>query len=285
MFATGAGIQRERVSEDIYVFTSELYVQVTAGAVITPEGAILIDTLPFPSETRQIKHFVEEEMNTPVRYVINTHYHADHTYGNWLFPRAKVVGHQLCRELQLTRGARELERVKQESHDLRDVVLVPPELVFETGVLNLHLGKRTLSLRHSPGHSPDGITVLVHDERVLFAGDTLMPVPFIVDGDVTEFIRSLKDIPEMGLENIVQGHGEIVLRGEIDDAVKSDIAYLEKIQERVKGLVAKGAPMKALDEITLESVGKSRLPLGGVVMQLHRSNLEKLYRDCKSGLI
>ena len=89
-------MQRERVADDIYVFTSELYAQVTAGAVITSDGAILIDTLVFPEEARAIRHFLENRLGCPVRYVINTHYHADHTYGTCFFPEAQVAAHALC---------------------------------------------------------------------------------------------------------------------------------------------------------------------------------------------
>ena len=60
-------MQRERVADDIYVFTSEVYAQVTAGAVITSEGAIFIDTLVFPEETRNIRNFIEGRLGCPVR--------------------------------------------------------------------------------------------------------------------------------------------------------------------------------------------------------------------------
>ena len=74
-------MQRERVTEHIYIFTSDLYVQVTAGVVVTSAGAIIIDTLLYPEETLLMKRFVEERLGLSVRYVINTHHHADHVAG------------------------------------------------------------------------------------------------------------------------------------------------------------------------------------------------------------
>jgi len=77
---------RERVAEDVYVFTSQLYAQVNAGAIVGQDWSILIDTLAYPEETREIRDFLEERLAKPVRYIINTHYHSDHTLGNCWFP-------------------------------------------------------------------------------------------------------------------------------------------------------------------------------------------------------
>src|SRR5258708_13318058 len=97
-------MQRERVVDDIYVFTSEVYAQVTAGVIVSSDGAILIDSLVFPEETKAIKNFVEQRLGCAVKYVINTHYHADHTYGTCFFPNAIVVAHTRCYDLLNTRG-------------------------------------------------------------------------------------------------------------------------------------------------------------------------------------
>src|SRR3990172_2216476 len=102
-------MQRERVTEDIYVFTSDLYAQVTAGVVLTTAGAVVIDTLVYPEETLAIKRFVEERLGMTVKYVINTHFHADHTTGTCFFPGAEVVAHALCRALLDQRGRDSLE--------------------------------------------------------------------------------------------------------------------------------------------------------------------------------
>jgi len=273
---------RERVSDDIYVFTSEIYAQVTAGAVIYPEGAVLIDTLAFPMETLEIKNFLENRLMTRVRYVINTHYHADHTNGTCFFLDAQVIGHQLCRERLDTVGRQGLAKAKDQTAELAQLEIVLPQILMTDSPLYLHLGKKTLQLFHTPGHSPDSLSVLLKEDRILFAGDLMMPLPHIVDGDLDQMIHSLQAIPALGLESVVQGHGEVVLRGEIDDAVRSNLKYLEAIRKKVEQAIRRGRPRQAMREIDIESCGKSRIPLNGVVTQLHTANLLALY-DRMSG--
>lgn len=272
-------MQRERVADDIYVFTSELYAQVTAGAVVTAEGAILIDTLVFPEEARAIKNFLENRLSCPVRYVINTHYHADHTYGTGFFENAQVVAHARCFDLLDTRGREGLVTAQHSSYELRDVNIVLPHMVFESGTMSVHLGNKTVELRHSPGHSPDSIVVLVKEDRVLFAADTLMPVPYFVDGSYDDFVHSLESLKGGGYENVVQGHGEVVLRGEVDDIIQDNLDYLAIIRGHVEHVINNGLSPELLDDITIESCGKSRIPLNGLVQDLHNANLHALYRS------
>jgi cyclase len=274
---------RERVSEDIYVFTSELYAQVTAGAMISSEGAVLIDTLAFPSETLEIKAFLEGRLGTRVRYVINTHYHADHTNGNCFFPGAEVVAHELCRARMDTVGRQGLARAKEQSPEMAQVELILPEILVTSGAVTFHLGKKTLQIFHTPGPSPDSISVLLKEDRILFAGDMMMPLPYIADGSLDDMVASLQSIPALGLENVVQGHGEVVLRGEIDEAVRSNLKYLEAARKKVEQVVKRRKPRGAVRDITIESCGKSRIPLNGLVTQLHTANLLALYDRMTAG--
>lgn len=262
-------MQRERVADDIYVFTSDLYAQVTASVIITSAGAVVIDTLVYPEETRQIKRFVENRLGTPVVYVINTHYHADHTTGTCFFEGARVVSHALCRRLLDKRGRESLEKSKAASDDLRDVRLVLPEMVFDSGMLTLHVGDKTLQLRHSPGHSPDSIVCCVLEDRVLLAADTMMPLPYFVDGSYDDFVNSLKSLQTGYYENIVQGHGEVILRGEIDEKIQSDLDYLTRLRDAVDRALATGS---SVEDIEIETCGKSRILLNGTAQQLHRQN-------------
>ena len=269
-------MQRERVAEDIYVFTSDLYAQVTAGVVQTTEGVVLIDTLVFPEETLAIKRFVENRLKSTVRYVVNTHFHADHTTGTSFFPEAAVVSHELCRSLLEQRGRESIERLKAAGGEMRDVHLVLPQIVFSKGTFSLHLGDKEFELWSTPGHSPDSIVCLIKDERILFAADTLMAIPYFVDGSYDDFLASLEGLRNGNFENVIQGHGEVILRGEIEEKIESDIAYLRALKAHVDAALASKNPEAALAAIDLERCGKSRILLNGTAEQLHRQNVAAL---------
>jgi glyoxylase-like metal-dependent hydrolase (beta-lactamase superfamily II) len=272
-------MHRERVSENVFWFQSEIYAQVTAGVVVGPQWAVVIDTLALPEETLGMREFIEHELGVQVRYVINTHYHADHTWGNCFFPGATVIGHAKCRELLIQYGIPSLEAARKQNPNLKQVKIVLPHITFDSGELTMRVGKKNLVFSQSFGHSEDGISVLVEEDRVLFAGDAFMSLPYIVDGDVDEMLASIKRIGRLGLENIIQGHGDIILRGEIDAAVKENTNYLNNIKKAVKSAGKRKDVDEYLDSITIESCGKSRVHLGGLAETLHRRNLRALYRQ------
>lgn len=272
-------VQRERVADNVYSFQSEVYAQVTAGAVIGPSWAVVIDTLALPEETLEIRDFIEHDLQVPVRYVIDTHYHADHSWGNCLFPGAMIIAHSLCRQLLDQRGRASLENARKQSNAYRQIKIVLPQLTFSEGTLGLRVGKKTITLMPLPGHSPDNIGVLIEEDRVLFAGDVFMPLPYIVDGDIDDMITSLKKIAKMGLENVVQGHGDIVLRGEVEGSVKENLNYLANLRKAVRKASRRKYPMDVLEEVDVESCGKSRVLIGGLAETLHRRNLRALYEQ------
>jgi len=117
---------------------------------------------------------------------------------------------------------------------------------------------------------------------VLFAGDAFMPLPYIVSGDAEELAATIRRIGKMSLENIIQGHGDIILRGEIDEAVKSNLAYLAALKKAVKAAARKRYPEEALELIDLVSCGKSRVLLGGLAPELHRRNVNFLFKQVAS---
>ena len=273
-------MRRERVSDDIYVFTSDLYAQVTASAVVTREGIVVIDTLPFSVETQEMINYLKALGQSPIKYLVNTHWHGDHTNGNYLFDdTVELVCHRKCQQAMEEFGYKALEESRESTPLLDHVELRIPEVVFEDGELVLHVGNKSIELTLTPGHTLDSTVAYVREDKVLLAADTVMPVPYFVWGDRHEFKKSLELLKHYSLESIVQGHGEVLLRGEIPVALESSIDYLDALEKKVAEIVEKRKGKRALDKLTIDSCGKSRIPLNGLVQDLHRANAHMLYEE------
>ena len=271
-------IHRERVADDVYTFQSDVYAQVNAGAVIGQDWAVVIDTLAFPEETLAIREFIEDELQRKVRYVINTHYHADHSWGNCFFPGAYVLSHALCRDYLEKIGATSLEAAIEMDSVFQKTQIVLPHLTLDEGVLELIVGDKTLRFIELPGHSKDGIGVYIVEDEVLFAGDVWMPIPHIVDGDSQVMRESLRKIESLTIENVVQGHGEVILRGEVISSINDRIDYLDNIEKIVQDAALDEFPGEFLKEKDIEICGKSRILLGGAAEEIHQQNLRHLFQ-------
>ncbi len=270
-------VLRERISEHTYVFRSNMYAKVNAGLISTPEGCILIDTLPYPEETMEIASFVRRRLRSQVKYIILTHSHADHVYGAYLFPEADVIGHLYSRKLLLTQTRPALTKARQTNPALADVRLRLPAILMEQGA-SVRLGGATLNMRHAPGHAPDVISVYYKEDKVLFASDAMMSIPYFVYGDINDLRKTLHELAAVTpLEDLVQGHGDVLLRGEVKTEIGTHLAYLDKIEAHVDAVIAKGLGKDALLSLNIEECGISHIALEGLAPRLHRENLLSLY--------
>ena len=256
-----------------------LYAQVTAGVIVGPQWAIVVDTLALPEETLAMREFIDNELKVPVRYLIDTHSHADHAWGNCFFPEATIIAHTKCAQYLATSGKAALEATKAENPAFADSHIVLPHLTFDDGEITLKVGKKNLIIMLTPGHTDDGISVFVEEDRILFAGDSFMPIPALYEGNYVQTLETYKKINSLGLENIVQGHGDIILRGEIDEAMHENITYLTKLKEVGEKARIKRNPGEYLSNIHVEDCGKSRVYLGGLAENLHKRNLIWIYKQ------
>ena len=184
-----------------------------------------------------------------------------------------MIAHARCRDLLDTLGRQGLAAAKEQGQEFRDVSIVLPDIVVDDGKVVVRIGKRSLEIMPLPGHSPDGLGVFFVEERVLFAGDSMMAVPYLVDGDLDGLIASLRQIPKLKLESLVQGHGDVILRGEVQGAVKSNINYLNQVAKHVRKAARRRDPLGYLRTVDIESCGKSRVLLNGLAQELHQRNL------------
>ena len=160
------------VGDRVFVRRYE-FLALSIGAVVGDDGVLVVDTGASHLQARELLEDLRLLNDLPVRWVVNTHYHWDHCWGNALFRTSELWGHENTRLELLEHGeaARRLvmRYLPVEHHDaVREVEIVPPEHTFSDQV-SLDIG-RAVDLRyHGRGHTNSDITVGVSD--VLFAGD------------------------------------------------------------------------------------------------------------------
>ncbi len=273
---------KDRVSDNIYAFISDLYYEVTAGFIVTPEGAIVIDTLPFPSETLELKKAVLKECPEGIKYLILTHYHADHTLGTYLLESSEVIAHRKTRLLLAREGVKKLTEAQSLHPELEEASIVLPSITF-TGSMNIQIGGFNLYLFELFGHSHDSIAVYIQEEKTLFAGDLLMPIPLVTDGDVDLTIASLEALKSFNVDYVIQGHGGVLLKGEIMEMLEDNIRYLQKLKAKVSEAISKRRPPESLFKIKMEEFGKSPLAIGAMGEHIHKANILAIYEAMKRG--
>ncbi|HQE92695.1 MAG TPA: MBL fold metallo-hydrolase [Anaerolineae bacterium] len=274
----------ERVSEETYLFTSDRYALVNSIAVATQEGIVIIDALPFPDEAKQIVHFLEVRIGMNFHSFILTHHHMDHVYGLFAFPEGKdVIAHELCRRKLLEVGEASLKEARQGDPAFEEVVLRIPNITFNAGELLLRAGGKNFRLLSLPGHTDDNIGVLMEEEEILIAGDAVMAIPIIADGDWEREIETLTFIKQLTPEMIVQGHGEVILRGEVQIVMDRYITYLECVYKKARNMLRLGRDRKEIWNIPLEDCGLERVPLGIASHRLHVANIMSIYDKLKAG--
>ncbi|MBN1248160.1 MAG: MBL fold metallo-hydrolase [Anaerolineae bacterium] len=273
----------ERVSEDIFLFTSDRYALVNSVAILTDRGTVVVDALPFPDEARQIARFLEIRSGMDFYALILTHHHMDHVYGLYAFPEhLDVISSKLCRDRLLEIGESSLAQARESDPTFEEVHLRLPTIIFDTGEFFVDAGNKTFKLFSLPGHTPDNIGVYIEEEEVLITGDAVMAIPIVADGDWEQEIKTLQFIKELQPDTVIQGHGEVILRGEIDVVMDLYIDYLRCVREQAEQILRRGRDRKEIWEIPLEKCGLERVPLGIASHQLHVANIMSVYDKLKA---
>jgi glyoxylase-like metal-dependent hydrolase (beta-lactamase superfamily II) len=157
---------------------------------------------------------VKSVTDLPVRYVINTHHHGDHSFGNWWFLPAVVIGHSRCR-MRLLGDAGASHRDTLASHmpmareQISAVPLAPPNLTFES-FLDLDLGRHSLRLAYlGRAHTDNDIAIGVEGVDVAFAGDLIEQSgpPVVSEGFPAEWGPALRKLGAAMVDRYVPGHG------------------------------------------------------------------------------
>ncbi|OGW73111.1 MAG: MBL fold metallo-hydrolase, partial [Nitrospirae bacterium RIFOXYB2_FULL_43_5] len=209
-----------------------------AGIIIGKDGIVVIDTLISAKEARRFIRDIRAISKKPIKYVINTHYHLDHTFGNSEFAKlgAVIISHINDSNNLKAQGETALKNAKNyglSKEDMKGTKIAYPALSFNDR-MEIALGDQRIDLIYT-GHShTDGsITVYLPDKKILFSGDILFTGyhPFIGDGSIGEWVKALDHIMTMNVEKIIPGHGPLSNKKDIQDMKDYLIAFDKKAKE------------------------------------------------------
>ena len=185
-----------------------------SGIIVGDTGVLVIDSLRVPSFARELIHDVRHITDKPIEYVVNTHAHWDHAWGNEEFPEATIIGHQNCHsemlDIEWNKKWRETDGLPW-SEEARVVNITPPNLTFETS-LRLYFGGREMQLIYlGKAHTSGDIFIYLPEERLIFTGDVIQDrrIPYLGDSYPSEWPDTDDRLVEFSIKHFVSGHGPV----------------------------------------------------------------------------
>jgi len=263
----------EEVSDGIFA-----YIQLdgswglnNSGFLVGSDGVTVVDTCFTERRSRMFHDAIRRQTDLPLRTLVNTHHHGDHTHGNYVFlPAATIVGHELCRQEVIATGHGATGLFP--GVEWGEVRIAPPFLTFEER-LNLYVDDLKVELIFAgPAHTTNDVVAWVPERKVLFAGDVVFNggTPFVMMGSIAGSLEALERLRALGPQTIVPGHGPVCGPEVLDEVAD----YLRFVREAARRGFEEGlTPLATAQRTELGRFGEL-LDRERLVGNLHRAYSE-----------
>jgi len=224
-----------------------------AGFIVGSNGVAVVDTFVDVAPAKDLLAEIHKVTNLPIRYVINTHYHLDHTGGNAVFAEAgaTIVAHRNLRGWLRTENLKFFGANPKPEQKARVEALVVPDMVYSDAV-DIYLGSRLVQVRYMPGHTGGDSVVSVPDANVVFGGDLVWQhhLPNLIDATTDAWIKTLdKLLTDHPAATFVSGHGDVATASDVRDFRD----YLAALRQAVGKTQAAGkSGQELIDAVTAE---------------------------------
>jgi len=192
-----------------------------AGFIVGSNGVAVVDTFVGIDPAKELLAEIRKVTNLPIRYVINTHYHLDHTGGNGVFAEAgaTILAHRNLRGWLRTENLKFFGPNPKPEDKARVEALVLPDMVYSDAV-DIYLGSRLVQVRYMLGHTGGDSVIFVPDANVVFAGDLVWQhhLPNLIDASTQPWIQTLdKLLTDHASATFVSGHGDLATAADVRD--------------------------------------------------------------------
>jgi cyclase len=281
-----------------------------AGFVVLDQSVLVFDTHFTPEAGQDLLAAIRSVTSKPVRYVVNSHWHADHTHGNQAFRDACFIGSDKARigvlqkdlpsinrtigivQMQLENLQEEMQKeedtdriqlfrdqIKQREnylHIMAQQHILAPDATMEDGLAIQDGAQRVQLIYLGKGHTDSDVVLLLPSKRIAFVGDLFFnkAIPNVADAHILQWMETLGKMLELDAEVFIPGHGPV---GSKQD-VESFLRYLKELESLVKPAIERGDSMEqAMEEIKMPAQYSSFW-----FQNFFPSNVQKMYMELKA---
>ncbi|MDD5277233.1 MAG: quinoprotein relay system zinc metallohydrolase 2 [Methylovulum sp.] len=247
------------------------------GFIIGERCVAVIDTGGNPAQGQALKNAIAHTTDKPICYVINTHVHPDHIYGNSAFKAdgVKFVGHEKLARAMSARGLYYLDKAPEQLDiQLTANDIIPPDIAVKD-TLDIDLGGRMLKLTaYQPAHTDNDLSVYDAKTDTLWLADLLFMEHLpVIDGSLKGWLAVLENLSQQSYKTVIPGHGPVVT--DWPKSMRPEQDYLRLLLTEVRAAIKQDRYL----EDALETVGYSAKGQWQLFDQFHRKNVTAAFAE------